>query len=46
MTIEKYFSTIKQAEAYLNKLYSEFDYVKLTSFPAFSEEGYYTFSVK
>lgn len=45
-TIIRYFDTIKEAEEFQNDLYERYDYVKLTSAPRFSEEGYYTWEVK
>jgi len=44
-TITKYFKTIKQAEKYQNKLYSKFPYVRLFSFPQWSEEGQYIWEI-
>jgi len=44
-TITKYFRSIKQAEKYQMSLYSKFPYVKLASFPVYSEEGQYTWEV-
>jgi hypothetical protein len=45
-TITKHFDTMKQAERFLNKLYSQFDFVNLISYPVFSESGIYTFQIK
>jgi len=44
-TITKYFKSIKQAEKYQNKLYNKFPYVRLITFPSYSEEGQYTWHV-
>lgn len=46
MTIHKYFTTIKQAESYLMKLYNKYNSVKLVGFPIFGEVGNYSFEVK
>lgn len=44
-TISKIFKTIKQAEKYQNSLYIKFPYVRLVSFPQWSEEGQYTWEI-
>lgn len=44
-TINKRFKGIKQAEKYQNYLYSKFPYVRLSSFPIWSEDGIYTWEV-
>lgn len=43
--ITKHFSTIRQAENYLQRLYDRYDYVKLISWP-YHEDGNYTFLVQ
>jgi hypothetical protein len=45
MTITKQFTTLKQAESYLEKLYGIYNYVRLISYPSFSESGTYIFTV-
>lgn len=45
MTISKQFKTLKQAEAYQNRLYSRYNSVQLVRWPVFSEEGIYTWKV-
>lgn len=44
-TITRWFSLYDSAELFLNKLYQEYDYVRLISSPMFSEAGYYTWEV-
>lgn len=44
-TISKRFRTIKQAEKYLNSLYNKFPYVRLVSWPIWSEEGTYIYEI-
>lgn len=44
--IYKECKTMKGAERYLNKLYNEYDYVRLVDFPKNSESGIYVFKVK
>jgi hypothetical protein len=44
--VKQYFNTLKQAEKYLNKLYSKYDHVRIISFPMFTEAGSYTFEIK
>lgn len=44
--IKMYFDNIKQAEIFLNKLYNKYNFVQLVSFPMFTENGTYIFSVK
>lgn len=45
-TIKKHFDTIKKAENYQAKLCNKYNYVRLVSFPTFSENGNYIFQVK
>ncbi len=45
MTIVKQFESLRQAEAYQNRLYGKHDSVKLVSSPTFSEEGQYVWNV-
>jgi len=45
-TITKKFNTIKQAEAYINKLYNNYNSVQLVNSPLFTESGIYTFIVQ
>jgi len=44
-TISKQFKTMKQAEKYQNSLYNKFPYVRLITFPIWSEEGRYIWEV-
>lgn len=44
-TITKRFKTIKQAERYQNSLYNKYPYVRLVSFPQWSEEGEYSWHI-
>jgi hypothetical protein len=44
--VSKTFKTMKQATTYQNKLYSQYDYVQLVSFPMFSENGQYVWECK
>lgn len=44
-TIAKYCKTLKQAEKYQNSLYNKYPYVRLISFPLFSEEGLYEWHI-
>jgi hypothetical protein len=44
--ITKYCRTLKQAEQYLNRLYSKYDHVRTVSSPLFSEAGNYIFEVE
>ena len=45
-TISKYFNTLRQAEKFREKLYNQFDSVKLIDCPLFEECGQYTFVVE
>jgi hypothetical protein len=45
MTIKKHFSTQRQAERYLERLYGMYNYVRLIGFPPFYESGTYTFTI-
>lgn len=45
-TIGKHLKSLKEAERYQNRLYNQFDYVRLVSYPLFSEEGDYIWNVK
>lgn len=45
-TISKYYKTMKQAEQYQNRLYNEYDHVRLIRFPMFTEHGTYIWEVK
>lgn len=44
-TIRKHFTSLKQAERYLNTLYNKYDHVQCISIPQ-GEAGTYTFEVK
>lgn len=44
--IYKEYKTIKGAERYMNRLYNEYNYVRLVDFPKDSEKGIYVFEVK
>lgn len=44
--VKQHFSSLKQAEKYLNKLYSKYDHVRIISCPMFTEAGSYTFEIK
>lgn len=44
-TITKRFQTLKQAEKYQNSLYNKFPYVRLITFPIYSEEGVYIWEI-
>lgn len=44
--ITKYFSTMKDAERYQNRLYGRYHRVHLTSAPRFSEAGNYVWEVE
>ena len=44
--VKQHFDSLKQAEKYLNKLYSKYDHVRLISSPMFTEAGVYTFEIK
>lgn len=41
--IQKEFKTLKQAENFMNRLYSKYNSVELIQFPKFSENGIYIF---
>jgi hypothetical protein len=43
--INKYLETMKQAERYQNRLYSQYDTVRLVDFPVLSENGVYKWQV-
>lgn len=45
-TITKSYGTLEQAEAYQNRLYSQYDHVRLVRFPRFGEAGQYVWEVK
>jgi hypothetical protein len=44
--IYKEYKSMKSAERYMNRLYNEYDYVRLVDFPKGSEKGVYVFEVK
>lgn len=44
-TITKRFKKIKSAERYQDYLYNKFPYVRLISYPIYTEEGAYTWHV-
>ncbi len=44
-TISKYFTSIKKAESYQNRLYSKYYYVRLINSPLFTESGNYYWEV-
>lgn len=44
--IYKEYKTKKGAERYLNRLYNDYDYVRLVDAPINSEQGIYVFEVK
>lgn len=44
--IKKEFTTLRQAEAYLNKLYAKYDYVRVVSAPMMSQAGVYIYEVE
>ena len=44
--VRQHFNNMKQAEKYLNKLYSKYDHVRIFSCPLFAEAGVYTFEIK
>jgi hypothetical protein len=44
--IRKYFKTLSQAESHQLRLYGKYDSVQLESFPRFTEEGVYVWSVR
>ena len=43
--ISKNFSSLKMAQNYMERLYSRYNYVRLSVFPRFSESGEYIFTV-
>ena len=43
--ISKNFPTLKNAQNYMERLYSRYNYVRLSVFPRFSESGEYVFTV-
>lgn len=43
--ITKFYATLKEAERYQDRLYSQYDSVKLVQFPRFGEEGAYSWEV-
>ncbi len=45
MQITKYCQTLRQAERFQNKLYDEYDTVRLVRSPLFEEEGLYIWNV-
>lgn len=46
MNICKHFKSFKAAERYQNKLYNQFDCVRLINCPLFGEDGDYIWYVK
>lgn len=44
-TIAKTFTTLKQAEQHQNKLYGQYNHVRLIRSPRFSESGVYIWEV-
>ena len=45
-SITRYFTTLKQAEQYQDRLYDQYDNVLLVSWPRFCEAGTYAWRVK
>lgn len=43
--ITKRFSTLRQAQGFLEGLYERYDWARLSDFPRFSESGEYVFTV-
>ena len=41
-----YFSSLKEAERYQNRLYNKWDFVQLVQFPIFGESEKYVWHVK
>lgn len=44
--ISKHFSTTRQAQRFLENLYSRYSWARLSKFPRFSESGEYVFTVE
>lgn len=44
--IYKEYKRMKSAERYINRLYNEYDHVRLVDFPKIGEKGIYVFEVK
>lgn len=44
--IYKEYKTMKGAERFVNRLYNEFNHVRLVDFPKNSEQGVYVFEVE
>lgn len=45
-SITKYFTSLRQAERYQNKLYERYSSVQLVNSPRFTEAGHYRWTVK
>lgn len=43
--ISKKFSTLRKAQKFMESLYNRYNYVRLSVFPRFSEDGEYIFTV-
>lgn len=44
--ISKKFSTLRKAQKFMESLYNRYNYVRLSVFPRFSEDGEYVFTVE
>lgn len=44
--ITKWFETLKQAERHQNRLYNQYDYVRLIKSPRYHDTGTYIWEVK
>ena len=43
--ISKRFSTLRKAQSFMERLYLRYNYVRLSVFPRYSEDGEYVFTV-
>ena len=44
--ISKKFSSLRKAQRFMESLYNRYNYVRLSVFPRFSEDGEYVFTVE